>query len=71
MCVCVSILILVIRHANRIFSASYSIIICVWPVRLYSIYPHYLINDTIFGEKITEYKMRVLIFFTTFVYNTS
>ena len=46
---CVSILALVIRHANRIFSASYSIIICVWPVLLYSIYPHYLINGNISG----------------------
>ena len=35
-CVCVSILALDIRLANRIFSASYSIIICVWPVHLYS-----------------------------------
>ena len=34
------------------------------PVRLYHIFPHYLINDTIFGEVI-EHKMRVLIFSTT------
>jgi len=34
--VCVSILALDIRLANRVFSASYSIIICVWPVHLYS-----------------------------------
>jgi hypothetical protein len=38
---------------------------CLW---LYHIFPHYLINGTIFGkEKITENKMFVLIFFTTFI----
>jgi len=33
-------------------------------VRLYHIFPHYLINDTIFGEVI-EHKMCVSIFSTT------
>jgi len=36
-------------------------------VRLYNIFPHYLINDTIFGKKVIEYKMCVLILCTTFV----
>jgi len=30
-----------------------------------NIFPHYLINGTIIGEKITEHKMCVLIFSTT------
>ena len=34
---------------------------------LYKIFPHYLIKDTIFGKKIIEHKMRILIFSTTFV----
>jgi len=29
----------------------------LWPVWLYHIFPHYLINDMIFGGKNTEYKM--------------
>jgi hypothetical protein len=28
-----------------------------WPVRLNNIFPHYLINATIFQKKVTEYKM--------------
>ena len=48
----------------------------LWPVPLYSIFPHFLINGTIFGEKkkkkkITEHKMCVLIFSTTFICNIS
>jgi hypothetical protein len=46
----------------------------LWPHRLYDIFPHYLINDTIFegGKKrVTERKMCVLIFSTTFVRNIS
>ena len=31
------------------------------------IFRHYLINGTIFGKKVTEYKMCVLIFSTTFI----
>ena len=43
------------------------------PIRLYQIFPHYLINGMIFGGRggITEYKMRVLTFCTTFVRNIS
>jgi hypothetical protein len=39
----------------------------VWPVWLYHVFPLYLINSTIFGkEKVTERKVWVLIFSTTF-----
>jgi hypothetical protein len=31
------------------------------------IFPHYLINGTIFGKKVIEHKMRVLIFSTAFI----
>jgi hypothetical protein len=34
---------------------------------LYNIFPHYLIIGTIFQKKVTECKMGVLIFSTTFV----
>jgi hypothetical protein len=37
------------------------------PAPLYNIFPHYLINGTILEKKVTEHKMRVLIFSTTFV----
>jgi len=35
----------------------------LWPVWLYHIFPHYLINDTIFGGRgeVIEHKLRVLI----------
>ena len=36
-------------------------------VRLYHIFPQYLINGTIFGKKLLENKVRVLISSTTFV----
>jgi len=39
----------------------------LWPAPLYNIFPHYLINGTIFGEKVAEHKMCVLIYCTTFV----
>jgi hypothetical protein len=48
------------------------------PAPLYNIFPHYLINGTIFGKKKekkekkgTEHKMSVLIFSTTFVRDIS
>ena len=44
----------------------------LWPVRLYSILTHYLINGLIFErKKVTEHKMCVLIFYTAFVWNIS
>jgi hypothetical protein len=40
----------------------------LWPVWIYHIFPHYLINGTIFEKKkVFEYKMCVLVFSTTFV----
>ena len=41
------------------------------PVWLYHIFPHYLINHTIFGEKVIEHKMCVLTLSTIFVQNIS
>jgi hypothetical protein len=39
----------------------------LWPVRLYNIFTHYLINGMIFGGgEVTENKMGVLIFCTAF-----
>jgi hypothetical protein len=43
----------------------------LWPVWLYHILPHYLINGTIFGEKVIEHKMCALILPTSFVRNIS
>jgi len=34
----------------------------LWPVQLYSIFPHYLINGTIFKKKVIEHKMCVCVF---------
>jgi len=42
----------------------------LWPLRLYCIFRHYLINDTIFGGGILKIKC-VLILSTTFVWNVS
>jgi len=39
----------------------------LWPVPLYNIFLHYLINGTIFEKKIIEHKLYVLIFCTTSV----
>jgi hypothetical protein len=39
----------------------------LWPAWLCRIFPHYLINGTIFEKQVTEHKMCVLIFSTTFV----
>ena len=43
----------------------------LWPARVYDIFLHYLINDTIFEQKVIGHKMRVLIFSTTPVRNIS
>jgi hypothetical protein len=53
-----------IQHAMRMRH------IFMLPAPLYKIFPHYLINDTIF-EKVNEHKMCVLIFATSFVWNIS
>jgi hypothetical protein len=40
----------------------------LWPVWLYDIFPHYVINGTIFrGKKVIDHKMCVLIFFANLV----
>jgi len=42
----------------------------LWPAPLYSTFPHYLTKGRIFGKKkVTEPKMYVLFFSTTFVWN--
>ena len=44
----------------------------LWPVRLYNIFPHYLIIGTILEKKkLIEYKMCVLIFSRAFFWNIS
>jgi hypothetical protein len=43
----------------------------LWPVQLYKIFPNYFINGTILLKKVTEHKMCVLIFSTTFEWNIS
>jgi len=43
----------------------------VWLVWNYQIFTHSFINSKIFGKKVIEYKMCVLIFSTTFVGNIS
>ena len=43
----------------------------LWPIRLYHIFPYYLINYKIFGNKVIEDKIWVLIFSTTYVWNIS
>jgi hypothetical protein len=40
----------------------------VWPALLCNIFPRYPINDTVLG-KVVEYKMRILIFATTYAWN--
>ena len=46
--------------------------IVIWPVRLYHIFPHYLIKGAISrAKKVTEYRMCVLIFCRTSVWNIS
>ena len=41
----------------------------LWPHICNIFFPHYLINGTVFGKIVTEHKMCVLIFSTTFVWN--
>jgi len=44
---------------------------CLWPIWLHHVFPHYLVNGTIFGKKVFEYKICVLFFSKTFVLNIS
>ena len=57
-------------HLSSIQSACTLLYCCVWPVRLYHIFPHYLIFGTIF-RKVAERKTWVLIFLTNFSWNIS
>jgi hypothetical protein len=53
---------LIIHHAIHMRKSV------MWPAQLYTIFPHYLTEDTIFGgKKVIERKMNVLISSTTFV----
>jgi len=51
-----------IQHAMRM----HRIILSSWPLRLYTGFPHYLINGTIFGRTSLRTKC-VLIFCITFI----
>jgi hypothetical protein len=56
-----------LRYQTRNAYVSY----ChLWPVPLYNIFPHYLINSTILEKKVTEHKVCVSSFSTTHVWNT-
>jgi hypothetical protein len=55
-CVCVCILSLVIRHATHIFCVRHYTCTDVCGLCLYHIFPHYLINGTIFGKKLLNIK---------------
>jgi len=57
-CVCVFAALVISAHAPYCH-------LC--PAPLYNIFPHYLINGTIFEKKVTEHKMCVLIFSVAFV----
>jgi hypothetical protein len=43
----------------------------LWPAPLYSVFPHFLLNGTIFWKKSTEHQICVFYFSTTTVWNTS
>jgi len=74
-CICATIV------AVKTISNTYSVCVCslrypacsahvpychMWPAQLYIIFPHSLINGTIFKKKVIENKMCVLIFSITF-----
>jgi hypothetical protein len=59
---CVSVAV-VIQHAKRMRHVILSSVICLAA----QMFPHYLINDTILGKKVTEHKLRVSIFSTALV----
>jgi hypothetical protein len=54
---------LVTQHAMRMRRTVMSPVACL----ILSHVPHYLINGTVFEKNVTEHKMCVLIFCTTFV----
>jgi len=55
-----------LKKTKHIFSAPYYIVICGLSDRTV-FFPHYLINGTIFGNKIIEHKTLTFIFFKTSV----
>jgi hypothetical protein len=58
-----------LRYPERNAHESY---FNLWPAPLYDIFPRYLINGTIFEKKnVSNHRICVLIFSTTFVWNTS
>jgi hypothetical protein len=59
-CVSVALVIQVAKRMRRIILSS----VAVW---IYHIFLHHLINDRIYGKKVIEHKMCVLILSTTFV----
>jgi len=54
-------------YSGKAISITYSECV-LWPASLYKILPHYLINGTIFSEKVPEYKICVLIISITVVW---
>jgi len=53
-------------------TACASLYFChLWLLISYHIFPHYIIDGTIFGKKVIERRMCVLIFSAAFVCNTS
>jgi hypothetical protein len=70
--------------SEKAISITYSVCVCslrypaysahvpychLWPAQLYIIFPHSLINGTIFKNKVIENKMCVLIFFIIWAEN--
>ena len=55
-CVCVCSLLPSMQRAGAV------LYFLLWPVRLYHFFQHYLVNGTILGEKVIEYKMYFFIF---------
>jgi hypothetical protein len=56
-----------LQHPACKAHAPYYLYCHLWPVCLYNIFPHYLINGKIFKKKLIEHKMCVLIFSITMV----
>ena len=59
------------RQLSRMQCACAVLYCLLQPVQLYIIFPHYLTNGLNFRKKAIGHKMRVLIFSTTLVRNTS
>ena len=71
-CVCVCVCVCSCLSCPAWKSHLLCLLLCchLWPVWLYHIFLHYLINGTIFGENLLNIKY-ILIFCTTFVRNNS